>query len=182
MIGLLTGAIGSGKTTAAARVAALAGAQGITCGGLLCPALFDASGVKTGICGLDLLTGEHRTLARIGRDLRGPGVGPYSFDAAALAWAVCVIDSAVGRCDLLIVDEIGRLELEAGAGLAPVLSHLATVSSQRWLVLVRESLLLALQRRLAPADLAVFRLRPDDRDALPAEILAWAAGCRPGRE
>lgn len=178
MIGLLTGAIGAGKTTAAWRAAGLARQEGYRPAGLLAPALLDASGVKVGIRGLDVQTGERRVLARLGADLGGPRVGPYSFDAAALAWAVATIEAGVGSSDVLIVDEIGRLELEAGAGLAPILPRLAAVPSQRWLVLVRESLLPVLQERLAPATPAVFNLTPANRDALPSEIVAWIAVCR----
>ncbi len=87
LIGLLTGAVGAGKTTAAERVVGLARDQGLVCGGLLAPALTDRGGSKIGIWGVDLLTGERRTLARTDRELGGPSLGVYSFDAAALTWA-----------------------------------------------------------------------------------------------
>jgi nucleoside-triphosphatase THEP1 len=179
MIGLLTGRVGAGKTTVAGHAAALAHGRGYTCGGILAPALLDASGAKIGIRAVDLLTGEGCILARIGQDLGGPAVGPYSFDASALTWAIDVVGEAVGRCDLLIVDEIGRLELEAGAGLAPVLLRLAAASSQPRLVLVRDWLLPALQRRLAPQAALVFEVTPAARDGLPAEILARLMGPGP---
>jgi nucleoside-triphosphatase THEP1 len=72
------------------------------------------------------------------REPGGPRVGPYSFAPAALARALRVLrkaatlrqacpernrraeDTAAG-CDLLIVDEIGPLELEQGKGFAPIL-------------------------------------------------------------
>jgi len=172
VIGLLTGAIGAGKTTVAQRVAVLAREQGRTCGGLLAPAILDGTGHKVGIWGIALPNGERRVLAHIEHDLGGPTVGPYSFDAAAVAWAVDSIESAVGHCDLLIVDEIGRLELESNGGLAPTLARLTTAEAQRWLLLVRESLLVKLQDRLGKTRSIVFEVTVGSRDGLPAQVLA----------
>jgi nucleoside-triphosphatase THEP1 len=182
VIGLLTGAIGAGKTSAAGRVVDLARRQGIACGGILAPALLDASGAKVGISAVDLLSGERRTLAHMSQTLGGPRVGPYCFDATVLAWAADAIELAIGRCDLLVVDEIGRLELESGIGLASILPRVAAeCSAQRWLVVVREELLPALRSRLGPAAPLIFELTPASRDALPAEILAWITWSRKSR-
>ena len=135
-IGLLTGSVGVGKTTVAERVAGLARRQGIHCGGLLAPAMVNSCGQKVGIWGVDISTGERCVLARTDRDLGGPAIGFYSFDASALDWAVGVLDSAIGACDLLIVDEIGKLELWRGIGLAPVLPRLSAGEVERNLNLV----------------------------------------------
>jgi len=56
------------------------------------------------------------------RELGGPRVGPYSFDPVGLDRALKVLEKAIsGGCDLLMVDEIGPLELEQGKGFAPIL-------------------------------------------------------------
>lgn len=169
---LLTGPVGVGKTTVAERVTGLARRQGLACGGLLAPAVVDACGQKTGIWGIDVATGRRRTLARTDHDLGGPSMGPYSFDAAALAWATDVVARAIGACDLLLVDEIGKLELWHDLGLAPVLPHLAAGEAPRALVLVRESLLDELQARLERIETAVFEVQEENRDELPARVLA----------
>jgi len=176
LIGLLTGAIGAGKTTVAERVADLAQRQGLVCGGLLAPALTGRGGSKTGIWGVSLLTGERRTLARTDRELGGPTVGTYSFDNAALAWATGAIEAAIGACDLLIVDEIGKLELWSQAGLAPVIPRLASGQARRSLVLVRASLLAELQARLGVVEQVVFDVNEENRDELPPHILARLFG------
>ena len=147
-IGLLTGPVGVGKTTVAERVVGLALRKGLVCGGLLAPAMVNSCGQKAGIWGMGIGTGERRVLARTDRDLGGPSIGLYSFDAAALDWAVGVVDGAIGACDLLIVDEIGKLELWRGIGLAPV-------------------------------EQEVFRVREENRAALPPDILS---GILPSRE
>ena len=178
LVGLLTGAIGAGKTTAAERVAGLARRRGLVCGGLLAPALTDQSGTKIGIWAVDLLTGERRTLARTDRELGGPSIGVYSFDDDALTWATGVIERARGACDLLIVDEIGKLELWSHAGLAPVVPRLASGQVRRSLVLVRASLLAELRVRLGQVEQIVFELDTENRDELPPRVLARLFGAR----
>jgi nucleoside-triphosphatase THEP1 len=197
---LLTGPVGAGKTTIAERVAGLARQRGIACRGLLAPALRAACGQKAGIVGIDLATGERRTLAHTGRELGGPRLGPYSFDAAALEWATAVILAALaspppvgaftspppagasgspplaegteGGCPrLVIVDEIGTLELWHGQGMAAVLPVLAAGPAGRVLVVVRESLLEELHERLGEVEQRVFRASEQNRDGLPAEIV-----------
>ncbi len=170
-LGLLVGEIGAGKTTAAGRVAGLVLRRGWTCGGLLAPAMHDACGQKIGIWGLDVAGGERRPLARTDRDLGGPAVGDYSFDGTALDWAVGVIESALGRCDLLIVDEIGKLELWQGIGLAPILPRLAAGEAPCALIVVRASLLAELRATLTGIEPVVFHLDRSNRDTLPSQIV-----------
>lgn len=170
-IGLLTGPVSVGKTTAASRVAGLARNRGLVCGGLLAPAMLDGCGHKIGIWGVGLRTGERRILARTDRALGGPSAGPYSFDAGALDWATSAIERDAGACDLLIVDEIGRLELVEGTGLAPALSQLSSGRVSRSLVLVRDCLLDRLRTRLGSADLALFAISVDNRQEMPAKIV-----------
>ncbi len=178
-IGLLTGAVGVGKTTVARRVVDLARQQGLICGGLLAPAITGHCG-RVGIWGVDVGTGERRTLARTDRDLGGPAIGPYSFDAAALAWAVGVVEAALNTCGLLIVDEIGKLELWQGIGLAPILPRLAAGEVNRALVVVRDSLLAELQGRLRAVEQVLFLVNEQNREGLPPLIVAELAGRRVG--
>ncbi len=170
-IGLLTGPVGVGKTTVAERVVGLARQRGFTCGGLLAPAMTDLCGQKVGIWGVEILSGERRIVARTDRELDGPTTGPYSFDAAALDWAVTAIEGAMRACDLLIVDEIGKLELERGLGLAPILPRLAAGEAGRSLVLVRDSLLSELQVRLGSAEQVVFKVGAENRETVAPCIL-----------
>jgi nucleoside-triphosphatase THEP1 len=171
-IGALVGPVRVGKTTVAEHVAGLVRTQGLVCGGLLAPAIFDGCGQKVGIWGVDLRTGKRLTLARVDRELGGPTVGPYSFDAAALTWAIDVIRRDAGECDLLVVDELGRLELEEGCGLAPVLPDLRARRDGHSLVLVRNSLLDLLRTALSPIELELFQVTEDNRQDLPSRIVA----------
>ncbi|NIO69871.1 MAG: hypothetical protein GTN71_12785, partial [Anaerolineae bacterium] len=76
------------------------------------------------------------------RELGGPRVGPYSFDPAALDRALRVLRrAATTGCDLLMVDEIGPLELEQGKGFAPILDLLPVEGPTHTLIVVRPALL-----------------------------------------
>jgi nucleoside-triphosphatase THEP1 len=169
-IGLLTGPVGVGKTTVAERVVGLARRQGVACGGLLAPAMMNSCGQKIGIWGVSIRTGERRILARTDRELGGPTVGPYSFHKASLTWATGVVERDLSSSDLLVVDEIGKLELWLGTGLAPILPHLAAGQARQALVLVRESLLSELQARLVPVEQIVFEVSLENRAQLPRQI------------
>jgi len=171
IIGLLTGHIGVGKTTVAERVAGSAQRWGLACGGLLAPAIIDASGQKVGIWGVDVSTGERRVLARVDQHLGGPQVGPYSFDGAVLQWAVEVLEGAIPRAELVLVDEIGKLELWQSGGLAPVVPRLAAGEARRALVLVRDLLLAELQSRLEPARQVVFAVDEQNRGEMPSQVI-----------
>ncbi len=170
-IGLLTGPVGVGKTTVAERVVGLAQRSGLACGGLLAPAMVNGCGQKVGIWGVDILGGDRRILARTDRTLGGPVVGPYSFDAKALTWAVSVLEEAAGTCNLLVVDEIGKLELWQAAGLAPILPRLASGDVRRSLVVVRDSLLAELQTMLGHVDQILFEISERNRGDLPPLVL-----------
>jgi nucleoside-triphosphatase THEP1 len=168
---LLSGPVGVGKTTVAERVAGDLGRRGWACGGLLAPALVNSCGQKAGIWGVDLLGGERRILARTDRDLGGPAIGPYSFDAGALDWALGAIEGAIRGCDLVVVDEIGKLELWQGTGLAPILPRLAAGEARRALVLVREELLAEAEQRLGDVEKVVFRVTHENRGTLAPRIV-----------
>jgi nucleoside-triphosphatase THEP1 len=175
-VGLLTGPVGVGKTTIAERAIGLAQRKGVVCGGLLAPAMMNRCGQKVGIWGVDILSAERQILARTDRDLGGPEIGLYSFDATALAWTAKVVTGAVGACDLLVVDEIGKLELWRDGGLAPILPRLASGEASRSLVLVRDFLLAELRERLGSVDQVVFNATEDNREELPPRILDWLVG------
>jgi nucleoside-triphosphatase THEP1 len=174
-VGLLTGPVGVGKTTVAERVAGLVRRQGLICAGLLAPAMTNCCGQKVGIWGVDLLTGQRRILARTERRLGGPEVGPYSFDATAIVWAIDALERALGACDLLMVDEIGKLELWRDTGLAPILPRLAAGDAKRALVLVRDSLLADLQQKLEPVPQVVFEVSEENRNSLPPSVVTGLA-------
>jgi nucleoside-triphosphatase THEP1 len=172
-LALVTGEVGVGKTTVAGRVVELVRVRGCVCAGLWAPARV-VGGQKAGIEAVDLRSGECRLLARTATQGAGEQVGPYTFDPAVLAWANQVlVDAIATRPDLLVVDEIGPLELERGRGLAPVLEPLAAGRVPRALVVVRAWLLDALRARLPGIPTATFAVCPKTRKSIPEQVVNW---------
>ena len=133
---VVTGGRGAGKTTFCRRAAALAHAAGLDAAGILSPARMEA-GEKTGIYVADVRTGAQRLLAaaRAG-EVRGFPLGRWHFDPDAIRWADEVLVRAT-PCDILIIDEIGPLELELRRGLTAWESALKSGAYRAALVVVR---------------------------------------------
>ncbi len=136
---ILSGPPGSGKTTACRQLADLAQKCGLDCAGLVCPARFHESR-KVGIDVLDLRTGGCRPLAEADQLPAALRTGAYRFDAEAMAWSAALLDTAC-PCDLLVVDEIGPLELVRGQGWANALNVLRAGQFGLAVVVVRPGLL-----------------------------------------
>jgi nucleoside-triphosphatase THEP1 len=167
---ILTGPPGSGKTTTCCQLADLARRRGLDCAGLVCPARFHKSR-KVGIDVLNLRTGELRPLAeadQLPAALRTPG---YRFDAEAIAWGASVLVAAC-PCDLLIVDEIGPLELERGQGWVNALDVLRAGSFKFAVVVVRPHLVNTFEQAMGRQPLRRFMLPMPARDDLLDTILS----------
>jgi nucleoside-triphosphatase THEP1 len=120
---ILTAERGVGKTTLCLELArAHPGFRGI-----VSPAILDSEGRKVGFSCLCLETGDRWELGRADIRLEGPLYGKYSFSADGLARAVaCAQWAIVQPGGVTVIDEIGPLELERGAGFAPLLDMLAS--------------------------------------------------------
>ncbi len=138
---IVTGASGDGKTALCRALADAARGAGRQVAGLLCPAVFEGSR-KTGIEAVDLRSGETRRLAGPRESGGGaPAAGRrWVLDEAVLAWGDGVLGRAV-PCDVLIVDELGPLELEEGRGWTAGLAAVDSGAYDAALVVVRPGLL-----------------------------------------
>lgn len=136
---IVTGGRGAGKTTFCRHAAARAAAAGLDVAGLLAPARMEA-GEKTGIFVEDLRTGSRRLFAST-RPLGAESfpMGRWHIDAQAIRWCDEVLRSAV-PCDLLVIDEIGPLELERQCGMTAWESALNSASYRAALAVVRREL------------------------------------------
>jgi nucleoside-triphosphatase THEP1 len=128
---LVSGARGAGKTTLCQRLVDHLRRQGWQTAGVLSPAVL-AHGRKTGIQVQDLRTGESRLLARSTADAASPvSTIRWAFDEQALRWGNDVLAGAV-PCDLLVVDELGPLELQRGQGWLVMRPELLEAAQARW--------------------------------------------------
>jgi nucleoside-triphosphatase THEP1 len=185
---LLTGQRQVGKTTVCKQVAELARELGYDPAGLLSPALLDEDGLPLAYHALMVADGEQRLLAWANSDLRkgnlqpetrntklstgGPRTGRYSFDASVFSWVTERLQEAISQgCDLLIVDEIGPLELEQGRGLAPLLSKLSADRLPPLLLVVRPELAGQLQKQLPNVPFRTFTVAQENRQTLPNAIV-----------
>lgn len=185
---LLTGERQVGKTTVCKRVAELARERGYDPAGVLAPVITDQDGFPVFRHALMVSGGEQRLLARADGDLGkrnpkpetrnpklskgGPRTGRYSFDADVFSWVVGRLRDAISQgYDLLIVDEIGPLELEQGKGLAPLLSDLSAGRLPPLLLVVRPELVGRLQERLPHIPVRTYTVTQENRQALPAAIV-----------
>ena len=162
-IAILTGPFGSGKTTTCRQLADLAQQHGLDRAGIVCPARFDGER-KVGIDLLNLRTGECRPLAEADNQPATLRTTRYRFNAGVMAWGAASLDAAC-PCDVLIVDEIGPLELERGQGWVNALKVLREGQFDVAVVVVRPSLVDAFRAAVGDVPLSLFTLpfsRPGD--------------------
>ncbi len=163
---VITGETGVGKTTVCEKVIRMAKRGGHTCGGILTHKVLD-DGVICGIDIVDIQSREKEILASIHDIYRGPCVGEYSFNPDGIRFGIRAIEK--GRSsDILVVDEIGHLELE-GKGFARVLALIRSGEVRDAILVIRKSLLSAFLPQLC-AGLLVLETTPKTRDGLPKKI------------
>lgn len=177
---LLSGERATGKTSACERLVALARERGLDCAGILALGALRADGARTEITLLDVATGERRSLTRLSEGEAFLSVGRFHLSATAMDWAVAQVCAALQTdSDLVLVDEIGPLELRQGGGFAPVLPLLPTARARACLLVVRPSLTDELAERLSALRPMVIRLDLANRDGVPGQILALLYRAQP---
>jgi nucleoside-triphosphatase len=168
---VLSGASGCGKTTLCAGVTAAARARGLAVAGLLTlPSRVD--GRQVGLEVEDLSSGERRPLAQA-RVEPGPGAGlateGWRFDPEGLAWGTRALKRA-SPCDVLVIDELGPLELVRNRGWTAGLDALRAGRYRLALAVVRPSLLSRFQERLGTSDFSTLTVTQDNRSALAHDL------------
>lgn len=149
---LVTGEPGIGKTTWCLALMRQALADGVEPVGLISPAVFEG-GIKTGIDLLHIATGERRRLAmKPGHETSisfvptGAARLGWLFDHSVLAWGNQVLQG-LPPSRLLILDELGPLELLENTGFTAGIEQIQRQSFRLTCVSVRPKLLsIALER------------------------------------
>jgi len=105
----ITGPPGIGKTTLLARVAERLKEAGLRVGGLITLEV-RAGSHRIGFDVLDLMTGARAPLARVGEG--EPKLGRYALKGEGLALAREALVRALREAEVVILDEIGPMELK----------------------------------------------------------------------
>jgi nucleoside-triphosphatase len=153
---ILAGDTGSGKTTLARQVVEGLRARGASVGGILAPGLLE-NGRRTGFDLVNLATGESARLARERAVETGRHVqwSRFSFSPEGLALGQRALGRGARAADVVLVDEVGPLEL-AGGGWADALDELVRDRAQPVLLVVRSSIVDEVARRWGSADAVVW--------------------------
>ncbi len=137
---LITGEIGSGKTTLINAIAARLKKVGIEAGGILAPAVY-ANGVKTGYTIIDISTGDRKLLSQTDEIAGMPQVGKYFFIQEAIDFGMEALSVEKNReMKMVLIDEIGAWELQ-GQGWASSLNELIINCNMPMIISVRRSFL-----------------------------------------
>jgi nucleoside-triphosphatase THEP1 len=162
MVIIVTGTTGIGKTTVCQKVIEMSSGGGYICGGVI------TSKRRNGdILIEDIKTGETRILASTKYIYQGPHTGKYYFNPEGIDFGIQAIDRGT-IADILIVDELGHLELR-GQGFARVVEKIATGKIKNWILVIRKELLSSFLPRLGVAT-TVFEATPHSRNQLPRKI------------
>lgn len=135
---IVSGPRGSGKTTACLRLIERARRREVNCAGIVSPARFQA-GRKVGIDVLDVRSGERRALAEADQLPGELRTLAFRFDPNAVAWGAEHLNTAC-PCDILIVDELGPLELGRSQGWVNALDVLRNGKFKLAVIVVRPEL------------------------------------------
>jgi hypothetical protein len=166
---VLTGERGSGKTLACKDLATEARTRGVDVAGIL--TVRSGSELHDGREVMDLRTSARRPFgsqAHGGTDPLTPG---WHYESEVFDWATQVLSVAT-PCGLLIVDEVGPLELLGKRGWVYALDVLRGREFGAALVVCRPTLLDELEAVLGRPPAGLFTASLDQRGTLPGVILA----------
>ena len=168
---LITGRPGVGKTTVIQKISELLGQRA---GGFYTQEMRGPGGRK----GFRLITlpagGPEAVMAHV--DIRSRNrVGRYGVDVAALdSVGVAAIRAAIQSRDVIVVDEIGKMEMLSGEFRGAVLKAMssgkivvATVMQQNhdWVVALK-----------GMPQVTVWHIAESNRDEMPARVIKWIEG------
>lgn len=140
---IITGFRGAGKTTLCTKLVAAARHSGWNVTGVISPPVYEGQ-KRVAIEVINLKTNEKKRLAVRRDDTHQETSGLFTknwlFDSLVVAWADQVLKASL-PADLLVVDELGELEFERGAGWQAGLMAIDSGRFKMALVVIRSELL-----------------------------------------
>jgi len=169
---LLTGSPGVGKTTVLRKIVDSLRLKGFDIGGMLSQEVRH-EGARVGFEIVDLNTGAKGWLAEV-TPKKGPRVGRYTVNLQDLeSIGVAAIGDAVKRTDVVVIDEIGPMELYSEKFRQAVI--MAAESSKLVLAVVHENSRVNLVADMkAREDAELYLVTPMNREKLHLLVVAEA--------
>ena len=168
---VVTGARGSGKTTAILEATRTLRLRGAAVAGFAQPGTW-ANGERTGFDLVDVSSDERAVLARRADPAHGEHGTGYRFERAGFTLGEHALARARPGC-VLVVDELGPVELRGRGHMSAVRRALTTPGLQVAVIVVRRSLVPTLLAALSLPDVTVVDVeRHDDQpEAIVAAVL-----------
>lgn len=165
----LSGLPGSGKTTTLLKIIPMLIEEGLTVGGVITEEIKE-EGKRVGFYMKDVVSGEKAVMAHINFRTR-VRVGKYYVDTKVVDdLGVRALKYALEHCDVVVIDEIGKMEMGSKKFIDAVREVL---ESDKWVVLTmhrkaRTPLLQEIRRR---DDVRILEVTPINRNLLPFRVL-----------
>lgn len=165
----LSGLPGSGKTTTVLKIIPMLQEEGLSVGGVITEEIRE-EGRRVGFYIKDLASGEKAIMAHINFRTR-VRVGKYYVDTKVVdELGVRALRYALEKCDVIVIDEIGKMEMGSKKFIETVKEVL---ESDKWVVLTmhrkaRTPLLQEIRRR---DDIRILEVTPINRNLLPFRVL-----------
>ncbi len=170
----ITGLPGSGKTYALLRVIEMLKEEELSIGGMVDEPIEDGR-KKTGFTVRNLLTDEKAVFA--GTDIESKiVVGKMGVDLSKLEGVgVKALKDAIEQCDIIVIDEVGKMEVESEAVHSAVKE---TLEADKPMIITlhkksRNPLLQDIRRR---DDVRILEVTPTNRNILPYKIVRLMHG------
>lgn len=170
----LTGLPGSGKTSTLLRLVDMLKAERKTVGGMITEPLLE-NGRKAGLRVRDMMTGETAVLAHQNIESRY-SYGSFGVNLEALETVgVRAIEEAVEKADVVVVDEVGKLEVESPVFVEAV-RGLLKLDKDIIITLHKKSRNPLLQDIRKRDDIRILEVTPINRNLLPYKIMKLMKG------
>jgi len=167
---LVTGRPGIGKTTLVLKVSEMLKERGVSVGGIITREV-RRGGVRVGFEIIDVGSGRRGILAWAGRG-SGPRVGKYTVNLSDLETVgVSSIINALEKCQVVVIDEIGPMELFSAKFRDAVWKAFTSEKTVLATIHIRADRYEFCRRLKRLPEVRIFELTLSNRDVLPMEIV-----------
>lgn len=170
----ITGLPGAGKTTALLRVIEMLKADELSIGGMINEPIMEGR-YRVGFTTRNLLTGETAVFAQNGFESKII-VGKMGVDIPTLERVgVQAIKDACEQCDIIVIDEVGKMEVESEL-FSEVVKEALKLDKPMLITLHKKSRNPLLQDIRRRDDVRILEVTPTNRNLLPYKIVRLMNG------